>query len=323
MFSYRTFIKQAWQISKRYHHLWFFGIFASLLAIGGEYQIITQSATSHPGGSFISSGNLILQSLFNSSFYEGLSLLISENPAAFWALISITLLSLALIVIMIYLAILSQSALVSQSAQILMSKKKKENLSINDGLKEARPHFWRVLALNLSSYIIVTFSLFLFSLPLVFLLVIDSIALGFAYTLLFIIFAPIALSLALVIKYAIAARVLEKLSFVSSLQKGLHIFKENWLVSLEMALILFLINFLTGVATLFFIALFFLPMLFVALQFYAPVMAAFSLILSISTMLIIASWLNTFQISAWTSLYLHLQDKKGISKLERLFAKRK
>jgi hypothetical protein len=46
---------------------------------------------------------------------------------------------------------------------------------------------------------------------------------------------------------------------------------------------------------------------------------AFSLILIIACMIIAASILNTFQISTWTSLYLHLLKKRGISKLERLF----
>lgn len=323
MFSYRLFLKQAWNITKRYRHLWFFGIFASLLSIGGEYQLITQSATANPGGNFIGSGNLVLQSLISPSFYQGLIELAAENKAALISLISVLLLSLVLVAVMAYLAVLSQSAIISQSAQIILSKKKKEKLCINEGLSDSRKHFWRVLALNLFSSIIVTLSLFLISLPLVFLLLTDTIALGIAYTLLFIIFVPIALAVALIIKYSIAARVLENSSLVSSLQKGIKIFKNNWLVSLEMALILFIINFITGVLTLFFIALFFLPMLFIALQLYAPVLAALSLILSIGSMLVVASWLNTFQISSWTSLYLHLQDKKGHSKLERLFAKKK
>jgi hypothetical protein len=319
MFSYRLFLKQAWTITKRYPHIWFFGIFASLLSLGGEYQIIAKGTTSTPGGQFISDGNLILQNFFNPSFYSGLADLAIENRAALISLITIFLLALVLAVVMFYLAILSQTAIIKQSAHIIISKKKKERLSINEGLIEARKHFWRVLALNLTSYVIVSLSLLLISLPLLFLLITDSIALNISYAILFMIFVPIALSIALTIKYAIAIRVLEGKSYISSLTKAIRIFKDNWLVSLEMALILFLINFVVGIVTIFFISLFFLPMLFIALQFFVPILVALSLLLSIGTMLIVASWLNTFQISAWTGLYLHLQDKKGHSKLERLF----
>lgn len=323
MFSYRLFLKQAWSITKKYRHLWFFGIFASLLAIGGEYQLITQSATASPGGNFLSNSNIIWQIILSPDFYRGFARLAVENSPALLAVIAIFLLSIVLAIIMLYLAVLSQSAIIKQSAEILLNKKKKLNLNISDGLVEAKKHFWRVLGLNTFSYIIITLSLFLVSLPLVFLILTDTLAISIAYTLLFIVFAPIALSIALLIKYAIAARVLENTSIVASLQKGLKLFRNNWLVSLEMSLILFIINFIVGALTLFFIALLFMPMLFIAIQFYAPMLAAISLILSIGTMLVVASWLNTFQITTWTALYLHLQDKRGRSKLERLFAKKK
>ena len=323
MFSYRLFLKQALDITKKYRYLWFFGIFASLLSIGSEYQLITQSATAKPGGSFLSNGNIIWQIILSPDFYQGFATLAAENRAALLAVICIFLLSVGLAITMLYLAILSQSAIISHSAQILLNKKKKNNLNISDGLADAKQHFWRVLGLNLFSYVTIIFSLFLISLPLVFLIITDTLAISIAYTLLFIIFAPVALSIALIIKYAIASRVLENTSLIASIQKGLQVFKNNWLVSLEMALILFIINFIVGIITLFLIALLFMPMLFISLQFYSPILAAISLVLSIGTMLVVASWLNTFQIAAWTSLYLNLQDTKGKSKLERLFAKKK
>lgn len=322
MFSYRFFIKQAWGITKKYKNLWFFGIFASLLAVGGEYQLITQSATASPGGYFLSDTNIVLQAFLSADLYRGLANLAIENSAALLALIGIFLLSLSLVLIMIYLAVLSQSAIISHSAKIILSKKKKENLNINDGLNDAKKHFWRVLALNFLTSTVISLALFLISLPLVFLFITDTVTLGVIYTLLFIIFTPIALSIALLIKFAIAARVLENTSFVASVQKGIKVFKENWLVSLEMALILFIINFIVGLLTLLLIALLFMPMLFIGIQFYSPILAALSLVLSIGTMVVVASWLNTFQISTWTSLYLHLQDKRGRSKLERIFSKK-
>lgn len=323
MFSYRFFIKQAWRITKNYRHLWFFGIFAAFTALGGEYQIIAQGMNNEPGGSLVSSGLFIIYSLFNPSFWMGIAEIAAANPAALWSLISVLLLVLALVAIMAYLAIISQAAIVEQSARISLSKKKKEDLSISEGLVEGRPHFWRVLALNISSHIIITLSFTIISLPLALLLITDTGALTLAYTLLFIVFVPISLAIAFIIKYAIAAQVLEGLSFVSALTKGWKIFNKNWLVSLEMALILFIINFAVGIVTLAAIFLFFLPLLILSLQLYAPVLTAISVIMTLIAMVVAASILNTFQISAWTSLYLHLQEKKGLSKLERIFKRKR
>jgi len=323
MFSYRFFLKQAWSITKRYRYLWFFGIFASLTAVGGEYQIISQGLNNDPGGSFVSMGIFMLYNLFNPTFYASISSLAASNPAALWSLVAVLLLALALIIIMIYLAIVSQAALVEHSAQIILNKKKKTGLNINDGLVFGRKHFWDVLGLNIAGNLSITLSFLIISLPLVFLLVTDTAILALAYTLLFIIFVPISLSIAFIIKYAIAARVLENLSFIASIHKGWHIFQNNWLVSLEMALILFLVNFAAGVITIAAIFLFFLPLLVLSLQLYLPMLTAISFILTLAAMIIAASVLNTFQISAWTGIYIHLQEKKGLSKLERIFQRKR
>ena len=107
------------------------------------------------------------------------------------------------------------------------------------------------------------------------------------------------------------------------MEKGWKIFQNNWLVSLEMSLILFLINFAVGIVTIAVISLFFLPLLLLSLQLYLPLLTALSFILTLAAMLVAASIFNTFQISTWTSLYIHLQEKKGLSKLERIFQRQR
>ena len=323
MFSYRIFLKQAWNITRKYRHLWFFGIFASLTAIGGEYQLISQGFTAQPGGHFLDNGIFILYNLFNPTFYSSLGQLVTTNPAAFWSLISVIALAVLLVLVMIYLAITSQAALVEQSARLILSKKKTENLSINEGIGFGRRHLWPVLSLNIANSLIISLCLLIISLPLAFLLITDSSAISLTYSILFILFVPIALAIALIMKYAIASQVLEDRSFIASIEKAWKMFHKNWLVSLEMAIMLFLINFIVGILTLIVVSLFFVPLLLLSLQLYAPILMALSLILIIAIMIIAASILNTFQISAWTSLYLHLQQKRGISKLERLFKRNK
>ncbi|MBN2884360.1 hypothetical protein JXE04_00315 [Patescibacteria group bacterium] len=319
MFSYRIFLKQAWIITKKYKHLWFFGIFASLTAIGGEYQLITQGFNARPGGHFVDNGILIIYNLFNPTFYSSLGQLATTNISAFWSLISVIVLAILLILIMIYLAITSQAALVEQSARLMLSKKKNEKLGINEGIIFGRRHFWPVLGLNLSNNFIISACLLIVSLPLIFLLITDSVAINLTYSALFIIFVPIALAISLIMKYAIAAQVLENNSFITSIEKAWKIFYKNWLVSLEMAIIQFLISFIVGLVILIIISLFFIPLLLLSFQLSLPLLASLSFILIIASMIIVASILNTFQISTWTSLYLHLQQKRGISKIERFF----
>lgn len=321
MFSYRFFIKQAWQLTRGYRHLWFFGLFASFLAIGGEYQIILQGLKTAPGGNFVSSGFFMIYTLFNPTFYAGFKTVALNNPSSFWALISVLVLLLALLALFLYLAITSEAALIKQGGSIMSGKKKKENIDIAQGLKDGRRYFWKVLGLNIVDRLVVSASFLIISIPLLFLFFTDTRALALAYTILFIIFVPVALSLSFIIKYAVVAGVFDKKRFVPAIEKGIEIFKNNWLVSLEMALLLFLINFLVGIAVLIVISLFFLPLFFVAVQMSSVLLISLSFLLSLAVMLVAASILNTFQISAWTSLYLHLREQKGHSKLERLFGR--
>ncbi|MDP3836708.1 MAG: hypothetical protein Q8Q67_01245 [bacterium] len=319
MFSYRFFLKQAWNITKTYRHLWFFGIFAAFIAIGGEYQILGSGMNSEPGGLFASSGFLLLYTLFNPTLYQGIAEMASGNPAAFWAIASVLALALVMTLVMVYLAIVSQAAIVMQSARAMVSKKKDLEMTISEGLVGGRRHFWKVLAINITSCVTISLSFFIISLPLVFLFFTDTTVLAIAYIILFIVFVPIALSIALIMKYAIASRVLEGTGYTASLENGWEIFRKNWLVSLEMALILFIINFAVGILTLIVLFLFFIPLFVFSLQLYAPFLTALSSMLIIVVMIVVASILNTFQISTWTSLFLHLQTKRGRSKIERLF----
>ncbi|MGE5425652.1 MAG: hypothetical protein ACM3PZ_01080 [Bacillota bacterium] len=322
MFSYRFFLKQAWNITKNYRHLWFFGIFATFVAMSGEYQIIGRGLSAEPGGIFASTGFMLLYSFFNPTFYAGLRDLAASNLPAFLSLLTIILLTLALIILFAYLAVTSQAALVEQSARIISSKKKPAKLSIPGGLTAARPHFWKVLALNIIGWAAICLSFSIISLPLAFLFLTDSAAITVAYLILFLIFVPIAISIALIIKYAIASRVLDGGGFTASMARGWKTFRDNWLVSFEMGVILFVINFLVGIATLIVISIFFLPLLFISLQMLSPFLTALSALLIIGVLIFTASVLNVFQISSWTALYVHLQSRRGASKIERIFAKR-
>jgi len=282
-------------------------------------RIIGQGMNSEPGGIFASSGFLLLYTLFNPTLYQGITEMATANPAAFWALVTIVALVLVMALVMVYLAIVSQAAIVIQSARAMVSKKKNLEMTINEGLVSGRRHFWKVLAINITSCITISLSFFIISLPLVFLFLTDTAVLAIAYIILFIVFVPVALSIALIMKYAIASRVLEGTGYTASLENGWEIFRKNWLVSLEMALILFIINFAVGLLTLLVLFLFFIPLFIFSLQLYAPFLTALSSMLIIGVMIVVASILNTFQISTWTSLFLHLQTKRGRSKIERLF----
>jgi hypothetical protein len=322
MFSYRLFIKQAWQITKRYKHLWFFGLFASLLYASGEYQVVSSFLRQEDGSLAGSTWLIVVSSLFNPAFWSGFLQMASTNPIFLWTFVFFVVITLALFIMILYISVVSQISIVDQSAKILKSKKKLTNLSISDGLEKSPKWFWPVLWLNLSTKVIVTICFFILSIPLFFIISSDGLFVSIVYSLLFLIFLPITLYISFVIKYAIASCIIENKKFLESIKRGMQIFQDNWLVSFELAFILFVINFIAGLITLLFISLFFVSLYIFGLFISSVGLMVVGLLLAIASMALVASLLGVFQTSAWTGLFLTLKENKGKSKLERVFAKK-
>jgi len=325
MFSYRSILKQALAIAWKNKYLWFFGLFASLAIAGGsmEYRFLTQSLSQGlVDGTYRSLNGILAISYLFQQAWIGIIDLFSQNILIVLNTLTILLLAVTLISIFIWLAISSQAALVDNVKKILNAKKKLTILSIRDGLTAGSKHFWSVLGLNILIKVLTSFAFFLVSLPLLFLVISNDSSFVVAYTILFVIFVPVAVSLSLIVKYAISCRVLENKSVMESLQTGVKLFKKNWLVSLEIAIVLFVISFLSSLAILLAISVLFFPLLWFGIVYSINWLIFLMLFLSLLAAALFGSMFTTFQIATWTDLYIRLKDNKGRAKLERVFQKK-
>ena len=130
----------------------------------------------------------------------------------------------------------------------------------------------------------------------------------------------------LLLKYSICYIVLQGRNFIDSIEDSWRLFINNWIISLEMGLILFAIQFLVTVALFIIILVLGIPFLFLALLFgglampISWIMILTYIITSIMLVIFTGSIFTTFQISSWTGLFLELTKKQGvISKLARFF----
>ena len=325
MFSYRSILKQSLSISWKHKYLWFFGLFASLAVAGGsmEYQFFNQSTGQGLiNGTYQSLAGLFALSELCTSVWYGIIDLFSQDIVILINTLTILLLTLTIIFVFVWLAISSQAALVDSVKKIITPKKKSNILSIQAGLTVGSIHFWSVLGLNILIKILIGFSFFIMSLPLLFLALSDNVSFIIAYSILFVIFVPVALSLSLIVKYAITARVLENKSVVASLEQGYTLFRKNWLISLEVALILYIISFVATLTLLILLSLLFLPLLLIGMFFTIYWLVFLMLFFFLIALAIFGSFFTTFQISTWTDLYVNLTNNKGLAKLERIFQKK-
>lgn len=325
MFSYRLIVKKAWDIAWQHKYLWLLGLFASIVAASGtfEFQFLSNSFQSGALENPYYYLNTILISLESLGlFLLGLVNLFSYNILTILNTLTVLIIVAAILISFTWLSVSSQAGLVVASEKIGTSKRKVSDLSIRKLITAGHKNFWSVLGLNVLINVAVVFILSIISLPLLILSAKYSISLSFLYTLAFIVFIPLAIAFSLMIKYAIAFKVLEGDSFLDSLKNSWDMFTENWLVSLEMGIILFLISFVVGFIIILLLYIFILPYFIFALDYGLIPLIVILAILAFFLVLAVGSFLTTFQIAAWTNIYVELKNGNGQAKLERVFAKK-
>lgn len=317
---YRKILKQAWGLTWRNKYLWWFGIFAALIGNGGEFEILFNNTGGNPGQALFPAWQRIASTgVFSLKTYANVGNLFRQDTLNLIIFIMMTLLALVVFIFLVWLVTVSQAAIVNNSAGLLKDKK----YSLRDGLEAGILNFWPVLALNILVRLAIYIILVVISLPAIFLT--GNFSVQFFYILALIITVPLALILSFIAKYAIAYAVINKLGVGEAIKQGWGLFKTNWLISFEMAVILVLINILVGLAIVLAILTLAVPFLFLGLIFYYAFSSVGAWIIGLLALagflfIIIASGaaLSVFQITSWTSLFLELDKKGGVSKLVRI-----
>lgn len=321
MTLYRKILKQALSLSWKNKYLWFFGLFAALI-IKSEYDIVSNA---QGGQSFVYN----FYSFINTNVFSSTSLLTIKNymvnsPGSFALALFIIILIILLVAFLIWLVIVSQSALVNNSAEIYTGK----NHDLKNGLKAGRENFWPILGFSFLIRVIIYAGLLLISIPIITDIgMISKAGNDILYMALFFIFLPILIILSFIIKYAVAFKIIKNESFSASIKDGWNLFTANWIISLEMAFLLFFISFFVTLITVLLWYVLSVPTMFLAVlgSYIAPQTSFFWLIymlpriLYLITIALIGSFLATFQTSAWTGLFIELVGKGATSKIVRIY----
>lgn len=311
---YRQILQKAWQITKKLPYLWPLGVFAALLGNGGEYQILIQQT-----GSVANQPEILNQWRENlHAFLPNINL---ANGRIF-VLFFTAVITVAIMLIFFWLIISSLGGLIKGAALAQNNEKSTlKKLLLLGGKK-----FWSLLGLNLIAKVIVYGFLIFILVPLMiatFSQNKDSLNL-LIIALSFLIFIPLSIIVSLATKYAAAFVMLGGQKMWAGFKDGWRLFSANWLISLEMAFLLFAINILVGFLYLIASILIFSPFFFFGIMntIKAPELFNILIYTSITILLIfsafVGAWLATFQTSSWTLLYLRLTEGgKAYSKIVR------
>lgn len=320
---YRSILKQAWLITWHNKWLWFFGLFAAFLGSGGEYNLLIKNvAKVQEGGAVITNLQTFLTTQGIGAWLATFSEVMSNYNAAS---IILTVLTVGLILVLIWLAFVSQAGLISTTFRL----SKKEYANMHEGLKRGKKKFIPVFLLNILGKVFVYALLILLSLPFFFLLV-NTQNLLWEWILIvvsFLVFIPIAIIVSFLVRYAVIFIVVKNSDIKASIVDSWKLFAKNWMVSLETALILFVINILVGTALI--IALLFVSVPFVLLGFMSVYFDIASLYLvawvlgGITAAFVTfttGAMLATYQMTVWVMLFTKLTEGIVIPKILRLAA---
>ncbi len=317
---YRPIIKRAWAITKKSKKLWFFGLFAALL--GSEFELIQKIFSDYGNFRATKITWAALKNGWREGFIQGetitenLWLILTNHPGALIGLIVVLAGIAGLIIFFLWLAVVSQIGLINGVNLANQNRRPLLNKEINAAGKK----FWPVLAINAALKIILVIILVL--------LAKEKIIFGCCHWLSYLgyglIFAATVIAIIIisfVIRYQICYLILKNQKIIPGLKSAWRLFLKNWLISLEMGLILFLIYFLAALATLFLtIALLAIP--FLLAIYYIPfwlavVISLITLAALAATTFLITAVFNTFQWSCWVLLFNRLTGGRGISKIIR------
>ncbi|MCK9439273.1 MAG: hypothetical protein WCY43_01525 [Patescibacteria group bacterium] len=327
MTPYREILKRSWNISWKNKSLWFFGFFASIISFGAELKIFSKAFSQESGLKTINDIGLFIKTgIFSREALQNISHLMRTETSTMLLLSLYLLVILAMTIFFIWLATSSQISIIDAVKKI--KKDEQQKISIKEQIKKSKSKFWPVLGMNALIWLIINGITLLISLLLVVILIQNKTYLTLLYGLLFIIFIPIILFISFVIKYAIAYIVIDGKKVSSALKNGWIMFKKNWLISIEMAITLFFINILAMLVVSFASFLIFILFSGIAVttaifvfssQAFFWTLIAIAIIIALVIIALSGAIVNTFQISAWTELFIKLKENKASSKLERIF----
>lgn len=327
MSFYHNIIRQSFITAWQHKYLWFFGLFATLLSSNFEFELVNrftnQGATPYDWQQWMNNG------ILSSKTWSNLLDLARTDTGSFVSLIILVLVLLILLITLLWLSVVSQSALVSNINKSIGSTKKQTRHDTAIGFQEGRRYFWPVLWLNVLVRVIVYGLATTAIVPVMMWSTGQGFAFSLVYLIIFVVFLTIALAVALIAKYSIAAITLKNQTFKEAITSSWQLFWKNWLVSLEMAFILFALSILATFSILIIVLMVAIPfallyIITLALGSYILFVLAIiiAVIASLGIIIIGGSIVTVVQTTAWVTLYNQLNSRSGVqSKLERVFGK--
>jgi len=323
---YRPILKKSWDIIWHFKSLWFLGFFAALISSGGEFELLSKIIFDTNGDK-----NFIREAI--NGFKDGLQNTLPDSGnilANLWALttsapiniISTILILLVAIIITAFIVWLTTVSQIGLIRNVNLATQNKP-ATINEGIDAGVENFWPILVINLIYKTILLIIFVLLGKEIILL-----VALGYAGTVIHIVslvlLSIITIIISFLVRYQILYIIIKKEKIITALKSAGRLFVNNWLLSLEMAFILFIVYVaVLYISTFITAVLLAVPLVFTTYSSQIPVAVLIGLIMTAALAIIIYTILVTalmsvFQWSAWILLFNQMNTGKTLSKIVKL-----
>lgn len=313
---YRQALSHSWHLMWQHKFLWVFGLFATLLGQMGILDLFTKMtlATSDFG---LYPGWL--------AWPKYLWQVAKDSPSAHlpvdmwsWALWLVVALS-GLIAVLIFASVVSQGALVYASAESVKRKILADpGLSWQVGVK----HFGRLFFLNACKKII---------------LILLALAVGYGtlnfvlnangwsfllFIILFLLVVLVGMTVSFLVLYTAGYIVIEEYNFLEAIEASWKLFLGHWLVSIEVGVIMVILNFALAIVGVLGVMILFFPT--IVLWFISTLMANFTLwvmgtivgvTLAMGFLMFLGTLFTVYNTCAWTYLFMSMHHEGVKSRL--------
>lgn len=300
-FSRRQIFLDALAVIWRKKYLWFIGFFAGLVAYGGEADFFFRNVNAVDSlKNYLVAIRETVQAGDADFFIGQVREFVATYPTSTLAYLAIVVLLAA---VFAWLIIISQATIV----RIVGRYAQRKPAGLFDGLAAGAGKFWSILSMNI---IVKLFNLALGVVLAGIPAVIYFLGGQFSWAVItsigwILVTIPISIIISFLMKYALSYITLRDDSAVQSLRHGWRLFKDNWLVSLELAFLIYFFNVLVSIVVAGVTLLFIQP--------FSPLgLTALLIVLAV-----VLGFVSAFSYAAWTIIFLKLQEGKAESKLGR------
>lgn len=236
-FYFQT-LTNSWKAVWHNKILWFFALFSLFLG-GGQWNSFLSANFSN----FFKENGIaysLHKNFFSGNAFQNLITKISQDPIVFLVLFLVLFLMLFIFLLFVYISVVFQGGLIYSIFKINL----KQKVNVHDSLAIGKNNFWQVLSFNIMmKFVIWGFSFLLAFFSLMSFLKSSALSvLIFSFSSVFIILFLFLLSF--VFRYALSYIILKGKDSMSAIREAFSLFFKNWIINLEVAAFLFVINYI-------------------------------------------------------------------------------